>query len=220
MEIAPYKVVLLDYETQQNNQHYLKGCLFIEPAAKTNNKKEITYSKKLQPYVNIKNSNDTLIIKLNLDRLYEDHNIKSNLFVEKMDLKLSADSSINIISNVYGLGANLKNIVTDDVNIKMTGSINIENCSIKKITPEIKRNNSFSIKKSKVDTLNIDLDALDWWEVKDCDIQVEVLTSSRHKSVYFPKSEARELYWNPKNKDARLNIELKADSAIVHYRQQ
>lgn len=90
-----------------------------------------------------------------------------------------------------------------------------DSCSLVKL--EIKEVGILKLENCKVDTLNLGLDKVrDWW-VKDCEIKVENLSASGRAGVYVPRSEAAEVNWYPQGKDAQLEITLSNTPARIRY---
>ena len=221
VDIEPYKTIWID-ETDRtsNNNIYPAGSLLLKPAIKEEDKNKLFLPEELLPFTTIISSNDTLIIRLKMEKLCEKYAPKSGsghtiCSLQNVNFFLHSNT-VDVICNVQGIKVDVQNIKTDHIKINTCGEINIESCQAKRIEPYTRNSwNKFMLKNSQVEELNIDLDAMHNWQIENCDIEVENRTGSGHHRADLPKGAAKIVNWIPKNKDARLEVTLYGDTARV-----
>lgn len=76
---------------------------------------------------------------------------------------------------------------------------------------------SLGMENCQMDTLNLNLDRIGNWRVRNCEIQVENLKAGGRPNVYVPVSEAAEINWHPQGDGARLSITLSNTPAQIRY---
>jgi len=224
IDVEAYKTIWMDSEPSMCNEYnvYPEGTISIKPVTVPNEENKLFIPKELTQIFNIISSNDTLIIRLKIKDLYdkytENTSRNKHLFSGIGGFNLSVHTNtVDIISNLSGIKTDVRNIETDKIKINTPGDIYIDSCQADIIEPYmISNRKSFKLKNSQVKELNIDLDCMaNNWKVENCGIEVENLTGSDSYKVELPKSEAKVMNWIPKNKDAKLNVTLRGDTARI-----
>ena len=222
IEVKPYKTILLESEPDINNEYkYPQGTIFIKPANIPAEKNKLFIPEELSQFLNIISLNDTLTIRLKMKDLYEKYDAisqnKNSLFsIYEFNLSVNTNT-VDINNNLSEVDIDIRNIKTDKVKINTSGKLNIDSCQVDIIEPHIRdEHKKFRLKNSQVKELKIDLDYMTSnWMVSNCDIEVENLTGSDSHNVELPKSEAKVMNWIPKNKDAKLSVTLRGDTARI-----
>ena len=209
IEIGEFKTVSIDYLSEKSGHDiYIDGCLFVKPTATESNKQELLVSEEVRKYINTLTTNDTLFIRFDWKQMNKDlanaNGSSSFRVVHDVNYYLNT-SVVDIISNTDMVKINIQDIKTDHIKVCTTEEILINSCEAVSVTPS---GNNFKIQNSTIHTLNLDLDKVRGWNVENCSIQEENLTGSGNHRNTISKSETKVMNWIPKDKDARLNLEI------------
>ena len=218
LSVEPFQAIKISYAAKNQREHeiYPFGAMHLQPVMNEEDKNKLSLPEELLRFVDIASSNDTLIIRINMDKIHEQYRPSVmerpmsgvNFFINT--------SMVDVINNAENIKIDIQNMTTEAIHLQTNGSVYIANCQADIITPRMERSGRFQLKDSQVRELNIDLDQMGRsWQIDNCDIEVENLTGSNRHNVNLPKSEAKIMNWLPKNADARLNITLRGDSAQV-----
>lgn len=225
-EVKPYKTIKLDVSPEEQRYMRLIGELRIEPITNESERNKISIPEELSEFTEIDSSGDTLIIRISsYERIYEKflyEKKKSEMIIRVLSgvTILAHTDVVDVLNNSGGINVNVSNIETDSIKINTRSEINIQNCKSNFVEPLM--NNGYEmlrIRNSQIRELNINLDIIWNWEVLDCDVERENLIGSGHHSTRMIKSKDRNVnvYWLPKNKDARLQVTFEGDTAQVTF---
>ncbi|MBP1616856.1 MAG: hypothetical protein H6Q14_683 [Bacteroidetes bacterium] len=88
------------------------------------------------------------------------------------------------------------------IRVNSEGDVNVESCTVDKLESA---SGNLNLKNNRLKQLNLDLDKI-------------YNPGSNTHYIKTPRSETKARNWHPKNKDAKLNIELSADSARLVFK--
>ena len=224
VNVEPFQTVWIDQvQIQDALNVFLRGTIRLKPVINPDEKNKLFLPEELLRFTDIISSNDTLIIRLKVDELYEQYvtsRVPKHLFcvIEGFNFFIHTNT-VDVISDMVGMQVDVRNIKTDKIKIQANSAIAIDSCQTNLIAPRMRNSPyQFLLTNSQVKELNIDLDQMgDTWTIKNCDIEVENLTGSNKHSVSLPKGEANIMHWMPKNKDAQLTVTLYGDTASVEF---
>ena len=225
VDVELYQTIKVDQvQIQEERSVYLSGTIRLIPVINQEDKNKLLLPEELLRFTDITSSSDTLIIRLNTSALYEQYmtnkdkeeNTYSTNTIDGINF-FAHTNNIDVICNVSGIKTDVRNIITDKININTNGEIEIDSCQANLVEPYIKSNSRrFLLKNSQVKELNIDLDQIGTsWKIENCDIEVENLTGSGNRRISFPKIETKIMNWIPKDKDAQLTVTLYGDTASI-----
>lgn len=219
ISMPSYKILkIIDKSDLQYN--HIDGKLYIKTLKPGTQKEYLYLSKEFSNLVNKRMSGDTLIIQLNYTEKDLEAISKKGKFtsVVKPSFYLYADSTSKLFirNEVNQLEMSLKGINTSEVVLYSCSEATIDSCKISKLSisgnyPRI------MLKNSHINIFNLDLDNLNNWDVKNCQINEENLTGSSRHNIYLPKSECKKMNWKGKTKDAVLNVNLDSDKATISF---
>ena len=222
IELPPYKTILINEEVFESNgrnfDRLSSGCnIFIEPIPESHNSDMMFVPESIKDFVSFDTYGDTLKIMIDLLELDKIHTKgkKRIHFYSGLNLYLNI-SKIDIASNIRSLSITAKNIQTDSMKIKSSGSIYIDACKADVIEPALLTNDrQLTIKNSDLTKLNLDLDYVGNWKIENCNVEEENLTGSKNHRITQNKDESRIINWHPKNKEATLNVTIQSDAAQI-----
>jgi hypothetical protein len=220
IDVAPYQTIWIGEVLKEERNLFPEGTIRLIPAVADEEKNKLFFPEELLPYIEIVSENDTLVIRLKTDELYEPYitvpKRKAMAYTLYGVNFLIHTNTVDVICNIDRMNIEVWNIKTNHIKINASGRITIDSCQADRIEPHGKANRKrFSLTNSQVKELNIDLDKIEYWHVENCDIEVKNLTGSGNHSVRLPKSEAKLMNWIPKSTEARLTVTLYGDTAIV-----
>ena len=239
-DVKPYRVFIFSLEQQADDEikyYYMlnnENCgLFINPAPEKEKENTLVIPETLNDFISTQIKSDTLIVKINFEELRKKHLIQDEEFekikrttirygiaVSGLNLYLHS-SNVNIINNLNGLRTEVKNIETDSIIIYSSGQIAIDSCKAILINPVPGK--GFTLTNSSAKILNIDLDLIKGtWKEENNTINIKNYTGSRDNHEMNIKqdigSKDEVINWLPKNKDAKLKINLKGDTAQIRFK--
>lgn len=217
IDINSYQVIVLDKEQTDTEVNYYWNtencCLTFNPVTIENERNKIFMPEALSDFVTINIFDDTLTVKVNVEELrkkYLDTN-KYNIVISGLQFNLHT-SAVNVVNKLNDVRTEIRNIETDNIDIKTSGDVTIYGCNTDKAAI---LSGSLKIIDSKIKELNLDLDHMRSWKIENCTIEVENLTGGNNHNIQQPKDEAEKINWLPKNKDARLNVTLYGDTSQI-----
>jgi hypothetical protein len=221
VEVEPYQTIMVDKELMNDKRDFNPfGTILIKPINE-GEKNKLFLPEELLRFTDITSSNDTLIIRLKMDELYEQHypnkETKSGILYALDGANFFIHSNtVDVICNMYGIELDIRNMETDRIKINTYDDVTIDSCHTNLIKPTMSKGGRFLLKNSQVKELNIDLDQIGYgWQIENCDIEVENLTGSGKHRTDLAMSEAKSMNWLPKSKDAQLTVTLHGDTAKV-----
>lgn len=220
VDIGNFETLVLDIEGLNNtgitNPYGELSVLPLDRASEEAPKIELP--KGMADHLITQFSGDTLYLTIDVEGLEKSIRIgefdKYHSSIEGLSLTIYSHST-DVINKAPRISTRIEGMEADEIKVSSRGSIRIKDCTAKTIRPRTTSHASLLLENSRVGTLYIDLDEIRNWTVKNCDIAVENLTGSSEHSVLQPKSEAREVNWIPKTKDAKLHVTLRADTARI-----
>ena len=223
VEVEPYQTIMVEKELMNDKRDFNPfGTILIKPVINEGEKNKLLLPEELLRFTDITSSNDTLIIRLKMDELYEQHypnkETKSGILYALDGANFFIHSNtVDVICNLYGIKLDIRNMETDRIKINTYGEVTIDSCQVNLIEPSMHRR-KFLLTNSQVKELNIDLDRIGYgWQIENCDIEVENLTGSGKYRTDLAMSEAKTMNWLPKSKDAQLTVTLHGDTAKVMF---
>ena len=234
INIEPYRVIVLALELTDSiskyhyNFYHNGSYLFIQPASSIEEQNKLFFPEVLKEFTSITNRHDTLTVKLKMDKVREKFSAREEsdksqritgrrFIVPVINLKLYLHSSnVHVINRLNDINTNINNLEADSIKIYSSGEISIAGCKANVIEPESKR--QLNVFNSSAKVINLDLDQVSNWSIKDCDIEVQNMTGSkRSHNITLTGTEKSKINWAPKNKDAELNIRIKGETATISY---
>ena len=236
IDIASYRVFVFEsLQTDFHEQYRLAiakegSSLFIQPATTENDDNKLLIPDALYDFLSTQAQNDTLTVKINLDEICEKYGtidtideavlklkkgIKIGIPISGLNLYLhTSNANINIINYLSNIQTRINKMEMDSIIIySSTGDITIDSCKVKVIEPS--NNRKLTVTNSTAQIINLDLDHLNNWNIKDCDIEMRNYTGSGQKNIRIDGNERGKINWRPKDENAELNIKLKVDSAQI-----
>ena len=221
IELAAFKTILIDeiqLESNGYNYRLSNKCNIIFDSIPADSNPEMLFIPGvLKEYIAVYTSDDTLTIKLNVPDLGEKFRTEAYRFQAISGVNLHFNiSKLDIVSKAQSLSVNIKNIETDSIKVVSNGNIFIDSCKVLCIEPQL-LNNYRNLKVSNCDVkrMNLDLDNIRNWNIENCNIEEEYMTGSKTHSITQNKNEASTINWNPKKKDAELNIKIQGEPAKI-----
>ncbi|NDV65971.1 hypothetical protein [Bacteroides sp. 224] len=222
LDVSPYKTVWLDSEPRAYNykEIYPRGRFKLAPVTSEEQRNKLFISEELSQFVDIVSSNDTLIIKLKINKLKEkygktdDEARKYYAALDGVNFSLYGNFA-DVLSNLDGVAIEIEDMETDLIRINSTSAMYVTNCKANVLEP-IQRGgyNSFQLKDSQIKELNIDLSCIGHREIINSEIDVENLTGEGYNYLERSKKSAKVINWHPKNKDARLEIRVESGDSL------
>ena len=220
ISVEPYQTIRIDKTTENSDiiNFFTYGTIQLKPVINEKDKNKLSMPEELLRSTDITSSNDTLIIQINTDKLYEQYKKEVNWQVIEDINYFLYTNTVDVICNLSGIKVDIRNMETERIKINTYGDINIDSCQTNLIEPYMNKGRKFLLKNSQVKELNIDLDKIgSTWLIENCNIDVENLTGSGNHRTNLSKSEAKTMNWIPKNADARLTVNLQGDTAKVMF---
>lgn len=211
--LEPYHVVIFEMATAgvQEVPQALYGNLSFKSGATEGYQMECP--KDVLKYMTYRSVNDTLRITVDGSRLNKDYQLykaKGMYLLTGFNLSFSTDSTLQIINRIQTTGLTLKQQQYQRLAIE-SNKVSIDSCRIGDLAIS-SGCSSFAATNSVIPTLNIDLDRIGSWTIKDCRIETENLTGGSSHYVDLTKEECQRMNWIPKNEKAELSVRLKGGS--------
>ena len=231
INIAAYNVIKLELSDSIFYFPYDENGLFIYPATTTNEENRLFIPEALYDCISTQSNNDTLSIKIKMDEIREKYDTMDK---EKAKVILSTGSSrpvsgvnlilhtsnVNIISQLYGLHIQIRNIEADSIKIhNVYGNITIDSCKAKAVEPH--SNHPVSISNCSIQTMKIDLDQLTNLNIDgDNDVDTYYFTGGKQSNDITTKGPDKKIVWQPKNNEAELNFKIKTNTGPFNFEMQ
>ena len=240
IDVKPYRVIQFYYadKDDESKYYYMPNndyCgLFINPAPEKEKENTLVIPEALNDFISTQINNDTLIVKINFEELRRKNGIQDEEFekIKKTAIRYGISvyglnlylhsSNVNIINNLSGLHTKIKNIETDSIIIYSSGLVTIDSCKAILINPVSCK--GFTLTNSSAKILNIDLDLIQGgWKEENNTINIKNYTGSKDNHEMYIKrddigNKDEVINWLPKNKDAKLKIYLKGDTAQIRFK--
>jgi hypothetical protein len=123
--------------------------------------------------------------------------------------------NVDFINSIPTMKTEINGLDAQYIRVNSEGSVKVESCTVDKLESA---KGDLNLKNNKLKQLNLDLDEIYNWKVENCQIDEENLSGGKKHYIRTPRSETKALNWHPKNKDAKLSIELSADSARLEFK--
>lgn len=210
MDVSPFRVVNVSIDTGKLNKRRVAVDGGLSVVQSVDGKSKLSYPKGLEHYLSAVTENDTLYLKFKIS----DSNAKKQdkFFLEISKMILTADSSLVAVqSEIPGFFVKLEKLEADSVSLKAF-FLNVDSCRFRSLS--VQKTRSLKLKNSCIHNTYLDLDSVSGWSADSCKLENEYLTGSKRHYNDLKKGECRRMYWNPKNKDAELNITLEAEACV------
>ena len=224
IELDFFKTISINYLNDTIDYNISpRGTISIRPLL-GNEKNKLIVSEEMNSYLTLNISNDTLKILFDRKKFYEKYRLDEEYpqykhfytSIEGGEMTLQSNY-VDIISNFTALDIDIKDIRTNHIKVSTFASILIDSCEAISVSPYNYNlnNQKFTLKNSKVEELNIDLDFISNWSVEKCELTRKNITGSGKNSANLNKYESMELNWLPKDRNATLNLTLYGDTSKV-----
>ena len=218
IELPSLKTILIDEIPFESNNHLYgitdKCSIFFDSIPANSSPGMLFIPSVLKDYISFNASNDTLTVKLNLRDLGNKYRSDEYAFhsISGVNLYFTI-SNLDIISNIQLIPVNIKNIDTDSIKINSRGDIWIDSCKVQLIDPRIMDNyRSLKVTNCNIKRITIDMDNIRNWNIENCVVEEEFFTGSERHNMFLHRNDSGTKKWMPKNKNARLNIEIQGDT--------
>lgn len=205
IKIENFKTVCLNFDSSPLEKSiYMNGILSIRPLSKEDSKQKLVIPEELAEYIKTSVTNDTLFILFDPNKPIEVKNapIHSRI-LDGVNIYLNTQE-VDIVNNLR-IGVNVQGVKTDYIKIR-SNITTIDSCEAVQVTPTGYGN--LKITNCSIHDLNIDLDEIGNWNVENSDILAENLSGENTYRLKISKDKIRALNWYPKNKDAKLHLEI------------
>jgi hypothetical protein len=224
VEVPPYKAIVIYQKIHDNITAAIRtdGVVSFKPLTESTQRNKLYMPTELRKYLDIKLQNDTLVIQLDMQKLEKQFTDRKNFnsfgVVEGIDFTIYTDG-VDVTNTAYGLAIRMDDLNVESLKVNSAAKVNIVSCNAQSLQfSSDAGGGQLILENSRIQRLNLNLDKIADWQVKDCQIEEENLFGSKTHFVKIPKSETKVLNWHPKNKNARLNIELLEDSARLEFK--
>ena len=230
VDLESYRVVVFMEQTNDKSRFSTwyssqANGLFIQTATEKN---KLVIPEALKNFVSTQTNEDTLTVKIKMDEFLELYGYKDEAFekgtksgskesitISGLSIRLHTEN-VNVINKLRGIKTQIDNLETDSIKIYASGEIVIDACKANVIEPLSRQ--KLSVTNSSAKAINLDLDQVSNWSIKDCDIEEQNMTGSkRNHNITLTGTEKSKINWAPKNKDAELNIRIKGETATISY---
>jgi hypothetical protein len=217
IETGTYRTVVLEREkpaeVKQIYYVFAEGnCgLHLKPVTAENERNKLFIPAELFDFVSAETRNDTLTIKIKMEELSGKYRENERMHVSFTGINLRLHTAdVDVINRLFEIPVFIRHIATDTVRVNSQSDVRIESCTVRVVEPLTAR--SFRISDCKINTLNIDLDLANKWNVEKSKVGTENFTGSGNHNIILTDNESKNINWLPKNKDSKLNITLKGDT--------
>ena len=222
IELPSFKTIVIE-EVTYDKHDFMYGfsdkCnIHFEPATEEQNADILFIPEALKDFVSIQSSGDTLTIKMDIIASIEKYKNSENSVIAISGVNLLFNTSkIDVINKTDALPLFISKIETDSMKISSNGNINIVDCKAQYIYPLFANSyyKELLIKNSDIKKVNLDLDYIRNWNIENCNIEEQFITGSKKFYITQNKNEAGTINWNPKEKDAELNIKIQGEPAKI-----
>jgi len=235
--IEPYRVFVFEAEQSETEGRFFcyftdaDNGLFIHQTTTSEDNNKLFFPEDLNGFISTKTNGDTLFLKIDLEKVREQYDLidevnkkfkpttRYGVPVTGVNLDLRS-SKVNVINKLYRLPTRISNLETDSIQIYASGEINIDFCKANFIDPNSSR--KITVSNSVVKAINIDLDIVNSWNIEpNCDVDTIFYTGSKRSNNMLLHSDSRgKIVWQPKNKEAELNIKIKGNTAQINFETQ
>lgn len=193
------------------------GSRHLPPASSDKASNTLYVPEALAAFISFQTANDTLRVRLNLPDMVRKHQTKDTHFVSIAGIRLHFDlAKINVINHLQSLPIRLKNIETDSIRVNSSGDIQMDSCKAQVIEPIIRTGyKKLTVKHCEAQKIFLDLDLLQNWNVEHCRIEGEYITGSKKHNIRQHRNETGTINWQPKNKEAQLNVTFQGDTTQI-----
>ncbi|MDR3253290.1 MAG: hypothetical protein LBT35_07000 [Tannerella sp.] len=235
IDVNPYRTIVLK-EKEENFSHpqetdkhiYVAhrmidsstSGLFIQKPSSAADENKLFIPDELRPFIDVKSTNDTLTITIktsdmeqkSLEMAKLESGKDKHIFFFNTCLRLHT-SHIDVINSLYDFPVDIKGVETDSCKVfAQYSEIRIDSCSFDVYLPTYFRDLKITNSRIREATIDFDMTQGSWNIGDNCQVGIEIFTGSSNHSISMGH-EAREVNWIPKNKDAKLNIQLSGDAA-------
>jgi hypothetical protein len=220
IEVEPYTVVVIDKKLSDSEMNFVvsqqeNNWLNVSPASNSAEENQLLLPEGFRNFISVATVNDTLTVTLNADSLLEVYNreVKHYAFLSDFNLVLHP-SKVDIINRLYHLPIEVSDFETDIMKIKNNGNIFIKGCNVQIFEPIV--SGELEISDSKINSLNLDLDHIHAWDFANSEIETLNFTGGSNISrAILSKGDVKKVNWLPKNKSAKLQIEIPGDTTQI-----
>lgn len=227
LPLAPFKTLIIDEapfnSPDEPHRHYWMGgnCRArFTPSVDKNGANTLYIPEALKDFIELNTSNDTLRVRLNAAGIavkYKEEN-HTSVSIHGIDLRFEIES-FDIINNMQNFGLAFENLETDFIKVRSPGDIRIDSCIAQVIEPLVRtQHKKLTMANCKAQKLFLDIDETKNWNIENSDIKEEYITGSKKHSLIQHRRESGTIIWQPKNKDAQLNVTIQGDTTRIHIR--
>ncbi len=219
IDVAPYHTIKIELEGGASNRNIdfstlpRGGVVFRQPTS-GGQKNKLFLPDELKKFTKVKVDSDTLFIVIDSKKIKSTYSGKTESGIDGVNYLIYADN-VDFINLVPTMKTEINGLHAQLIRVNSEGDVKVESCIVDKLESA---SGNLNLKNNKLKQLNLDLDKIYNWKVENCQIEEENLSGGNTHYIKTPRSETKALNWHPKNKDARLNIELSADSARLVFK--
>lgn len=228
LNLPSYSAICVDYDTCTFDEKSLPSNVFafgditILPARSDDQSHLLFFPKEMKNFINTKVENDTLFIIIDKFQLAKTIESKGKIgkpgaILDDVNFTIYVKNP-NIENRIFSINTNIQKINSKFIKASGNGAVYISSCISEKM--EILQNN-ITLSNCKIKQLNFALNKHRESELKirNCQIDEENISSENTCSVQKSQlGNPKVLNWYPKNKKAKLNIELSGDSTQIVFK--
>lgn len=216
IRVAPYHTVKLEMPDPEARMAAMPvGTISFKRPSSQDQKTKLFMSKELGKSTIVKVVNDTLFVSIDWQKLKELRFPQSKASsIAGINYMIYSDN-VDFINSIPTMKTEINGLDAQYIRVNSEGSVKVESCTVDKLESA---KGDLNLKNNKLKQLNLDLDEIYNWKVENCQIDEENLSGGKKHYIRTPRSETKALNWHPKNKDAKLSIELSADSARLEFK--
>lgn len=215
IDVGPYQTVKFAMANQEETISVMpEGTISFRHPASEDRKGKLFMPNELKKYTTVKVVKDTLFVSIDWQKLKSHFGEGKISNIRIVNYTIYSDN-VDLDNWIPTMKTEINGLHAHNIRVNSIGYVRVESCTADKL--ESVRGN-FILKNSKLKQLSLDLDEIYNWQIENCQIDEENLSGSKTHYIKTPRSETKALNWHPKNKDARLNIELLADSARLEFK--
>lgn len=223
ISVEPYRVILFEVENTDPDNKYPYGFagdingIFLNPITTPDEENKLFIPGALRDFISAQTLNDTLHIQLKITDLcekYKEENKNIYLF-SGIRLQLNT-STVDYVNKESGINTFVSHIETNRIKINSSGGVHIDSCKAEVIDPVISSNyNRLTVTNCIAGKIYLDLDRGNHWNIENNNIEEQILTGSKTHGITHHKNESGKISWQPKNKEAKLNVTIQGDTTQI-----
>jgi len=192
--------------------------LYLSPATTKEEENKLFVPEVLSDFITTNTQDDTLFVRVKINELVKKYEKdKKHTFFSGVNFNLYTNN-VHIINKLGGVPTEIRRIETDSITIISYENILIESCKADVVEPIIRNGHrKLTINNSNIRKLYLDLDYgyHRYIERSNNNITEEYISGSQRHDFTYGLNNSDKIIWQPKNKDAKLNITLQGDTTQI-----